>query len=206
MQSTPAALMHRAFGRFLDDAAKIPLDMISCDFVHSLIQSLSPSFRNTQTKAAVRSRQRSLGSSSGGSIRGHESSRASVFRRLLLKYLITLFPSLDLDTLEPAQPDKVTNPKHICQCVSDLMWNIFHFSQSTCMNDGSYCVLDFQGVVMFHILILEVKEDTGTGGGNAAMEIGAHFGRIIEQHCDKPWVKYTCCPAFGLELIGNTFR
>ena len=59
---------------------------------------------------------------------------------------------------------------------------------------------------MFHILILVVKEDTGMGGGNAAMEMGAQFGRVVLHHFEKPWVMNTCCPAFGLELIGNAFR
>ena len=83
---------------------------------------------------------------------------------------------------------------------------IFYFLQSRCVNDGCYRVRDSLGEVMFHLLILEIKEDTGTGDGNAAMEIGAQFGRGVQHHFDKPWVKDTCCPAFGLELIGNTFR
>ena len=102
--------MHRVFGQFLDDAVNIPLDKISCGFVLSLIQIMSQSFRNTQTKSAKKSTRRSLGLSNEGSERGHEFCRASEFRRLLLGYLKSLLPSLDLDSLEPAQPNQVITP------------------------------------------------------------------------------------------------
>ena len=200
-----------AFGRFLDDAVNIPLDKKSCEFVDSLIKAMSQSFRNTQTKTATRSKLRSLASCEGSN-RGHETSRASVFRHLLLKYLKSLFPTLDLDTLEPAQSDKVIKQlwrhviSHIYTKQCGLTIVIFFSLQSQCLNDGCYRILDSQGTTLFHILIIEVKEDTGIGGGNASMEIGAHFGRVILQHLDKPWVKNTCCPAFGLELLGDAFR
>ena len=107
MQSTPPALMHRAFGRFLDDAVNIPLEMTTCPFVLSLIETMSRSFRNTQTKVATSSSTlRSSGAFyEGPHRRRHEMSRASKFRRLFLGYLRSLFPSSNLDrTLEPAQP------------------------------------------------------------------------------------------------------
>ena len=79
------------------------------------------------------------------------------------------------------------------------------------MNDGSLRVLNAQRQVIFHILFLEVKEDTGTNAGNPAMEIGAYFGRFMKGQYERPAgpaaaVLWTCCPAFGLELTGNVFR
>ena len=104
--------MHRVFGQFLDDAVNIPLDKISCEFVASLIPIMSQSFQSTQTRVATESKLWCFGATSdGGSNRGHESSlRAFQFRRLLLGYLKSLFPSLDLGTLDPAQPDQAGDP------------------------------------------------------------------------------------------------
>ena len=94
-------------------------------------------------------------------------------------------------------------PSCCLTCPHFLAW------QTTVINDGSLRVFDDQGHVLFHILFLEVKEDTG--GANPAMEIGAYYGRFMYSQYSKPEgpaasVLCTCCPAFGLELSGNVFR
>ena len=50
-QSTPAALMHEIFGRFLDDASSVSLDMHTCKAVLNLITSMCASYANTSTEA-----------------------------------------------------------------------------------------------------------------------------------------------------------
>ena len=78
------------------------------------------------------------------------------------------------------------------------------------MNDGSLRVLDAQGRAVFHILVLSVKEDFGAGTGDPAMDIGASYGWHMSQQYWQPYgpaapfIK-TCCPAFGLALVGNVF-
>ena len=55
------------------------------------------------------------------------------------------------------------------------------------MSDGSLRVLDAQRRVVFHILILSVKEDFGAGTGDPAMDIGASYGWHMSQQYWQPF-------------------
>ena len=82
----PPALMHPAFGGFLDLAENIALDSETCDSLMRMIDTMSSFYR---------------GSSSTGEARGREAERARIFRQELLKLMTTLMQETPT-TLEPS--------------------------------------------------------------------------------------------------------
>ena len=100
-QGTPAALMHEAFGRFLDDASSVSLDKHTCKAIMDLIESMSASYANTSTKADLAILKKLFGAAHKGRSRGTEGERAQLFRQQLLELITTLLPELPAFSLEP---------------------------------------------------------------------------------------------------------
>ena len=69
-QGTPAALMHEAFGGFLDDASSASLDKHTCKAIMDLIESMSASYANTSTKADLAILKKLFGAAHKGRSRG----------------------------------------------------------------------------------------------------------------------------------------
>ena len=82
----PPALMHPAFGEFLDLVKDMALDSETCDSVMRMIDTMSSFYR---------------GRSSAGEARGREAERARIFRQELLKLMATLMQKKPA-TLEPS--------------------------------------------------------------------------------------------------------
>ncbi len=77
LQALAPALIHPAFGHFLDWAAHVKLDVDSTEAALKLIDTMSRSYDNTASTAT----------SVSGKARGSEEERARIFRSVLLKYM-----------------------------------------------------------------------------------------------------------------------
>jgi len=56
------------------------------------------------------------------------------------------------------------------------------------------------------ILVIEVKEDSGTGGGNSWMQLASSYANLMALPANQPQVSQNCFPALGLEVVGNQLR
>ena len=73
--------------------------------------------------------------------------------------------------------------------------------------DGSWCVLDKDGNIVCQILMLEVREDFGSGGGsNPMMQLLAHYAKSVLDKYESAVVQQTCYPALAIEAYGNNLR
>ena len=80
---------------------------------------------------------------------------------------------------------------------------------SMAMTDGSFRLRNADGDVVFHILILEVKEDWGEGGGShPVMQIISYYTMyLLDRVRSDSWAaRSSCLPALAIELYGNSFR
>jgi hypothetical protein len=56
---------------------------------------------------------------------------------------------------------------------------------------------------------MEMKEDWGQGGGSHPVkQLLAYYSQLVAEQLLKssPAAKFTCMPALGLEVYGNSFR
>ena len=93
--------MHKAFGRFLDDASSVSLDKHTCKAIMDLIKSMSASYANTSINADLVTLKKLFGSAYKGRLRGTEGERAQLFQQQLLELITTLLPDLPAFSLEP---------------------------------------------------------------------------------------------------------
>ena len=80
---------------------------------------------------------------------------------------------------------------------------------SGAMTDGGFRLRNAAGQVIFHILILEVKEGWGEGGGShPLMQLISYYAMfLVDRVQNNTWAVWsTCLPVLAIELYGNNFR
>ena len=100
-QGTPPALMHPAFGKFLDRANNAPLDKATCNTLLELIRVMSASYLDTTGDSVLKLSRLVFGEQHKGKARGQELERAQLFRMPLLKLMQRIMRNKPT-TLEPA--------------------------------------------------------------------------------------------------------
>ena len=51
-----------------------------------------------------------------------------------------------------------------------------------------------------------MREDIEQGDGNPMMQLAAYYSQLVSEYWTTDGVQQTCCPAFGLEVVGNLLR
>ena len=187
----PPALMHPAFGEFLDLVKDMALDSETCDSVMRMIDTMSSFYR---------------GRSSAGEARGREAERARIFRQELLKLMATLMQKKPA-TLEPSS---VSMESESATDGSYAMYDSKNKKISQPM------IIEVKvGVITHDLTELNLvlprnedpQEDFGQGGGsNPTMQLIAYYSKIVSRLYDSAACQQTCFPTIGIELYGNVFR